>query len=371
LFDENDVRFITTDVLPMLEGEPDFTKAIQDMGMEVPEGYRVRIAEMKYDPVAWTRETPEQKYATTKAVWRYRFVIEPDMTQASVDGIAILNALKRRPKAAKLTGDKTLVLNLNDTQAGKSEGGGTDALIERMDHFFTLAEERISDDKKSLGDLVVLLGGDLIEGCNIFPNQSWQIDRDMRDQIRTMTGITLHMLDRLATKFPTTRVIAVGGNHGENRQNGKRVNRHDNFDQLVAESTALAAGRDSALQHVNFNIAYDEPALTGDIRGHIYAVTHGSIYGKGQGAGPDQKAYNWYKNMAAAHNPIGDAVVLVGNHYHHEVIRNFGTLLFVQNPAMDGGSAYFSEYSGMEAAAGMASWVVSEDSRFTGYEVLR
>lgn len=371
LFDENDVRFITTDVLPMLEGEPDFTKAIQDMGMEVPEGYRVRIAEMKYDPVAWTRETPEQKYATTKAVWRYRFVIEPDMTQASVDGIAILNALKRQPKATKLTGDKTLILNLNDTQAGKSEGGGTDALIERMDHFFTLAEERINDDKKSLGDLVILLGGDLIEGCNIFPNQSWQIDRDMRDQIRTMTGITLHMLDRLATKFPTTRVIAVGGNHGENRQNGKRVNRHDNFDQLVAESTALAAGRDTALQHVGFNIAYDEPALTGDIRGHIYAVTHGSIYGKGQGAGPDQKAYNWYKNMAAAHNPIGDAVVLVGNHYHHEVIRNFGTLLFVQNPAMDGGSAYFSEYSGMEAAAGMASWVVSEDSRFTGYEVLR
>jgi hypothetical protein len=179
------------------------------------------------------------------------------------------------------------------------------------------------------------------------------------------------MLDRLATKFPTARVIAVGGNHGENRQNGKRVNRHDNFDQLVAESTALAAGRDTALQHVGFNIAYDEPALTGDIRGHIYAVTHGSIYGKGQGAGPDQKAYNWYKNMAAAHNPIGDAVVLVGNHYHHEVIRNFGTLLFVQNPAMDGGSAYFSEYSGMEAAAGMASWVVSEDCRCTGYEVLR
>lgn len=370
-FDERNVRFVTTDILPVLEGEPDFAKAIKDMGIEIPEGYRVRIAEMKYDPVAWTRESPNQKYATTQAAWRYRFVIEPDISVPFVDGIAILNDLKRKPKSAKVTGDKTLVLTLNDTQAGKIGGGGTEALIERMDKFFRLAEARIDDDKKQLEDLVILLGGDLIEGCNIFPNQSWQIDRDMRDQIRLMTGITLDMLDRLATRFPRSRVIAVGGNHGENRQNGKRVNRHDNFDQLVAEATAIAAGRDSALQHIDFNIAYDQSALTGDIRGHIYAVTHGSIYGKGKGSGPDEKAFNWYKNMAASHSPIGDAVVLVGNHFHHEVIRNFGTLLFVQNPAMDGGSPYFAEYSGMEAEAGMSSWIVTNESRFTGYEVLR
>jgi hypothetical protein len=133
----------------------------------------------------------------------------------------------------------------------------------------------------------------------------------------------------------------------------------------------MAAERDEALSHVSFNIAYDQPALTVDINSHIYAVTHGSVYGKGNGGDPSTKAYNWYKNMAAAHNPTGDAVVLVGNHYHHEVIRNFGTLLFVQNPALDGGSPEFADYSGMSAEPGMATWVVTEKSRFTGYEVLR
>ena len=193
----------------------------------------------------------------------------------------------------------------------------------------------------------------------------------MRGQIRTTTGILLHSLDRLATKFDKVRVMAVPGNHGENRFNGKRNNRHDNFDQLCAEATAMAAGRDNKLEHVAFNIATDQPALTMDIQGHIYALTHGSVYGKGTGAGPDVKAYNWYKNMAAAHQPVGDATVLVGNHFHHEIVRNFGTLLFIQNPAMDGGSPEFADYSGQSAPPGMSTWIVTPETRFTGYEVLR
>ena len=371
-FDANDVRFITTDVLPALEGEPDFAQAITDMGIEIPVGYRVRIAEMKYDPVAWTRDDDSQTLAVTKPVWRYRFVIEPDTSAPTVDGIAILNSLKRNSRSQKtLQGDNTLVVNINDTQVGKDAGGGTEALIERMDRFLSLAEARISDDRKILGDLVINLGGDLVEGCSIYPNQQWQIDLDMRGQIRTMTGMLLHSIDRLAPHFNRVRVVAVPGNHGENRYNGKRNNRHDNFDQLVAEAAALAVERDDKLSHVSFNIAYEEPALTTDIQGHIYALTHGSIYGKGGGNDPTTKAYNWYKNMAAAHHPVGDSVVLVGNHFHHEVVRNFGTLLFVQNPAMDGGSPEFADYSGQDAPPGMATWVVTPETRFTGYEVLR
>ena len=371
-FELNDVRYITTDILPTLEGEPDFAKAITEMGIEIPNGYRVRIAEMKYDPVAWTRESPDQKLATTQAVWRYRFVVEPDTSVASVDGIAILNALSRKSRSQKpVSGENTMVFNINDTQTGKDAGGGTEALIERLDNFFELAQQKVSADKKFVGDGVLLLGGDLVEGCSIFPNQVWDLDLDMRAQIRTTTGIVLNFLDRIATLFPTFRVVAVPGNHGENRFNGRKNNRHDNFDQLVAEAAAMAAERDEKLSHVAFNIAYDQSALTTDIQGHIYAVTHGSIYGKGAGADPTTKAYNWFKNMAAARHPVGDASVLVGNHFHHEIIRNFGNLLFVQNPAMDGGSPFFEDYAGQHAAPGMATWVVSPESRFTGYEILR
>lgn len=371
-YDSAGQQTVTTAPLPELKHEPDWRQALADMGITIPPGYRVRIAEMRYDEAAWTRDDPEQKLAVTKPVWRYRFKVEPDDGKPHIDGIEVLNSLTRvKRRYPKATGEGTLVLNLNDTQIGKNAGGGTEATIERLDKYFTLAEQRAKELRNTTGDLVILLGGDLVEGCNVYPNQSYEIDLDRRAQIRTMTGIVLNMLDRLAPEYKTVRVLAVGGNHGEHRQNGKRVNRHDNDDQLVAEAAATAAERDARLAHVAFTVATEQPALTMDIQGHITALTHGNVYGKMSGASPAQKAYNWYKNMAAAHNPVGDATLLVGNHFHHEVVTNYGTLLFIQNPAMDGGSPTFADYSGTDCPPGMATWVMTRQERFTGYEVLR
>lgn len=372
-FASEGIQEVTTGVLPTLEGEPDWREAVEAMGISIPDGYRVRLAEMRFDPVAWTRENPDQKYATTKPAWRYKFVIEPFFGLDTIDGIEVLNSLKRRGPSRRVTnaGEASLVINLNDTQIGKMDGGGTEATIERLDRYFDLVVDRAKDEKNIAGDLVILLGGDLVEGCSIYPNQSFQIDRDRRAQIRTMTGVVLNLLDRIAPQFPTVRVLAVPGNHGEHRLNGKRVNRHDNDDQLVAEAVATASERDPALQHVAFNIAYDEPAITAEIQGHNLALTHGSVYAKRAGSSPADKAYGWYKNMAGARDPVGSADILVGNHFHHEVMVNYGALLFIQNPAMDGGSKEFADYSGSDCPAGMATWIMSRGSRFTGYEVLR
>lgn len=368
-------QFITTSAVEELSGESQYLEAVKNMGIEIPEGHILRIVEMRFDEAAWTRDDPEQKYAVTRPVWRYRFAVVKDEQLPMIDPLEVLNSLYRRPESRrtkhKATGDGTFVLNLNDTQIGKDAGGGTEATIERLDRYFSLAAERVQELRDKAGDLVILLGGDLIEGCNIYPNQSFEIDLDRRSQIRTMTGIVLNMLDRIAPEYEKVRVLAVGGNHGEHRQNGKRVNRHDNDDQLVAEAAATAAERDDRLSHVAFTIAHDEPALTMDIQGNILALTHGNVYGKMSGASPAQKAYNWFKNMAAGKYPAGDANILVGNHFHHEIITNFGSLLFVQNPAMDGGSPTFADYSGTDCPPGMATWLMTREERLTGYEILR
>lgn len=371
-FDASSTQYtVTTDIIQTLEGEPDWKSAIQEMGIEIPEGYRVRVAEMRFDPAAWTR-SEQGEDAVTKPVWRYRFVVEPYVEEADqVSALDILNNLKRtRAPKRKASGEGSLILTLNDTQIGKDTGGGTDATIERIDNFFNLAQDRIKEAKNSVGDLVILLVGDLVEGCSIYPNQSFQIDRDRRAQIRDTSLIVLDMLDRFAPQFDIVRVMAVPGNHGENRINGKRINRHDNDDVLVAENAAIAAERDPKLSHVAFNIALEEAALTMDVQGHILGATHGSVFGKTAG-NPSQKAYNWYKNMAAGRHPVGDSDVLVSAHFHHEQVVNWGKLLWTQLPAMDGGSPEFADYSGTDAEAGMATWIMEKENKFTGYEVLR
>jgi hypothetical protein len=361
---------ITSPPVPKVDGD-DWSSVLDSMDFRLPDGYSLRLIAASYDPYAWTRQNVGDK-ATTAPAWRYKFAVT-EASDVPVDGVAVLDRIKRSSKPrVKFDGEASFVTNLNDWQLAKEAGGGIEATIERLDAYFDMTLERAKDlGRHNLGELIVLGGGDIVEGCAIYPNQSFQIQGDRRTQSNLGTTLIVDYLDRLAPHFGRVRVLAVGGNHGEHRINGKRINRHDNDDCKVFEDAARELSRDQTLQHVTFAVAQEQPALTIDVQGHILALTHGHVYGKGKGGEPTLKAYNWYKNMAAAHHPVGDATVLVGNHFHHDLVKNWGTLLFVQNPAADGGSPEFADYSGTDCAPGLSTWVMDESSRFRDYEVIR
>lgn len=367
-------------------GDENYEEIFNQMGLKVPEGYRAELVEAKYDPAAWTRD--EQFYedaagnfrktpAVTKAVWRYKFRVVPEKAEHSFVNFANfwLN-LREKPTEyprPQLSGPGTFVTPIGDTQTHKTvRGAGIEQFLDQLDGFFKQAVQRAISLDGQINELVVPLLGDIVEGCDIFPHQSYHIDGDMRDQVRVSSLFILDYLDRMAPLFEKVRVVSVPGNHGEQRRNGKRVNRHDNYDQMVAEQVALAAGRDPHLKDkVSFMITDDQPSLTIDIRGHIYSFTHGSEYGKTAGASPAVKAYAWFKNQAAGRKPVGDSDVLVTGHYHHVILNDFGSMLFHQIPAMDLGSPEFAYYSGQDAQPGMSTWVVTPENKFTQFEVLR
>ena len=176
-------------------------------------------------------------------------------------------------------------------------------------------------------------------------------------------------LDRLAPLFERVTVLAIGGNHGENRILGNRTSRHDNDDCLVFENAARAVSRDPRLEHVNFVIAQDEPAKTLDVNGWILGTTHGQAFGKGAGR-PEQKAHNWFKGQAAGRFPAGDCDVLVSHHFHHKAERDWGACLWVQTPANDGGSPQHTDLTGEAADSGMLSFVMTPAVRYQDSQVL-
>ena len=309
--------------------------------------------------------------------WWFKYVFVPRLTQIAddvYDHVQTLKSLRRNRKTVKPShsGESTFGLSWNDWQTGKAEGGGTPELLSRFESQTAQAKRRAAELRKigrNLGRLVVIGGGDIIEGCTIFPHQMMHIDADRRRQINVATDMVLYGLDELAPLFDAVTVLVVGGNHGEHRIDGNRVNRTDNDDCLVFENAARAAARDDRLSHVDFVIAQGEPAKTLDINGWVYATTHGQAFGKGAGR-PEQKAHNWYKGQAGGRFPAGDADVLVSHHYHHLAKRDWGACLWVQTPANDGGSLQHTDLTGEAADSGALSWVVTPECRYQDEQVL-
>lgn len=312
----------------------------------------------------------------TRWWYKYKFVprTAPADTAEVTDHQAFLKGLRRnRSKVTpKHTGTNTFGLSWNDWQTGKQEGGGTPALLSRFDQQIEATKARVRELNRigrNVGDALIVGGGDILEGCTIFPHQMMHIDADRRRQVNVATDMILYGLDELAPLFERVRVLVVGGNHGENRVDGNRVNRTDNDDCLVFENAARVTARDPRLEHVSFVIAQGEPAKTLDVNGWVYATTHGQAFGKGAGT-PERKAFNWYKGQAGGHLPAGDAHVLVSHHYHHHAVRDWGACLWVQTPANDGGSLQHTDLTGEAADAGMLSWVVTPEQRFTDPAIL-
>lgn len=273
------------------------------------------------------------------------------------------------------SGDGVFVVSLNDTQFGKAEGGGTPATLERLDKYLFMAVERIEELRRmgrKLGTLIIIGGGDIIEGCLIYPNQSYNLDLSRRGQINTAVTSILDMIDRLAPLFDRTVVLATRGNHGENRINGHRTTLYDNDDTMVFEMARLATERDPALDHVEYIIAEEEAGVYVDVAGWRLATTHGDVYGKGvPGATQDKKAQAWYKNMSAGRDPIGDADLLITHHFHHDKMSDWGACLWRQTPALDGGSEYFRQTTGEYSLPGMLTFVMTPEERLKDEQVLR
>lgn len=300
----------------------------------------------------------------------------PERMWEDIDPVAILNSLEH-PEAEKQSGPGVFVVSVNDWQTGKAEGGGTPALIERIHRSVAKAADRAAELNsigRDLGTLIVIGGGDIIEGCTIYPNQTYGLDLTQSEQIEMATTLVLYTLDNLAPLFERVIVLATKGNHGENRVDGYKTAPRDNNDTMVFRLAKMATDRDPRLQHIEYVICKpEEESAWVDVPGTGWRLgtTHGDIFGKfAKGQTKMLKAWDWYKNMAAARFPIGSVDVLVTHHFHHEEKADWGSCMWVQTRAQDGGSAYFEQFSGQYSESGMLSFVMTPDNRYQDEAIL-
>ncbi len=286
----------------------------------------------------------------------------------------IAQALRHKPRKQQFTGGAVLNVVLADWQMGKADHGGVEATIQRIIDAREALIRRAKDLRKigrGVSSLNVLWTGDSIEGCiGHYPSQEFTVELDRRDQVKVTRRLLTDSLQSWSKHFEEITVAAVAGNHGENRKNGKAFTGiHDNDDLAIVEqvSEILAANPD-AFGHVRFALARDAVTLTIPAAGWILGVTHGHM-ARASG-GTEAKLRRWWEGQAAGRQPIGDADILVTGHYHHLRVADWGGCMWLQAPAMEGGSEWWRVATGQASQVGMLTFVTTEAERVTDLAIL-
>lgn len=327
------------------------------------------VSNLGFDPAVWEvdRRYPVQARAWDAAegqrLYYYKASVAPKL-EFQEDVSEILREVRRKRKR-RVSGEehgRWLVVCLADWQAGKSDHGGVEALLERLYRLRDAVPERVRELKRAgrpVDGLLVMGLGDMVESCDgHYPMQSFMVELDYRQQERLVRRVLVDLLSEWVGLVPRLSVGAVPGNHGERRKDGKAFTSFDdNADLAVFETVQEILSQNSdVFGHVEWLLPEGDMALVVDLDGQKVAFAHG--HQARAGSGPAGKLRRWWQSKMDAGHPVGDAKILVSGHYHHLQVVQDGNRTWFQCPANDGGSRWFEEQGGPTTACGTLTFTV-------------
>jgi predicted phosphodiesterase len=280
---------------------------------------------------------------------------------------ALLAAVaKRKPRTTReaKTGGAGLVVAIADVQIGKSDGDGVEGTVRRLNDLIGQVEDRWRELRKigvPLETLYPCFMGDLFEGCaGNYAQQMFRTVLDNREQRKVLRAFVDAALDRWSLLAPRVALKVVGGNHGEEREAGKSFTTFaDNKDVAVVEDVCYAHSKNpDRYSNVSFAIPNDDLTLTFDHDGVIIGLAHGHQAGFGSGD-PKSKIDRWWRGQMAGQQAIGDADILISGHFHNAFMQTIGRRTHFGCPALEGGSDWYRNISGMDNKPGVLSFVVN------------
>lgn len=309
-------------------------------------------------------------------VWLYQYKarLRKRTTLNGIDMADLIAEIRtdnlNRPPSMPTDDEMALIVNLADWQVGKAwenpspnpDSSATEFFIKKVKQMIRDVEERFWElihSGRNIQYIVVGLLGDMIEQTTgNYKDQEFMVELNRRDQIKVAIRLIKEAVKRWATLVPNVIVVAVGGNHGENRAGGRaHAGDADNDDLLIAEMLADMLGENSDYDHVQFAIPDEDFSVVLDLCGQKVAWTHGH---KSRGKGPtsEQKLFNWWKGQMAGKLKIADADILNSGHFQSFCIKDFGPRWVIVSPGMDSGSKWFWDSSGAISKAGTLTYTV-------------
>lgn len=281
----------------------------------------------------------------------------------------------KRRKVEVLYGDGVFNVVLADWQMGKPEGGGSEATASRVLDGIQAVLRRVAELKRlkrPLGTLQIIWTGDSVEGClGHYEMQTFGVDLDRRGQVNAVRTLLLESIRQWSPHFEKVRIIAVGGNHGENRSsNGKAFTTlADNDDLAVIDQVKdVLAFNKEAYGHIEVIMAPDHLSLTVETAGWILGLTHGHT-ARASGTA-EVKLKTWLSKMSLGRQPIGECDILITGHYHHLRQADWGSVHWIQAPALDGGSEWFRLTTGEHSEPGLLTFATYPEKKVADLQIL-
>ena len=279
----------------------------------------------------------------------------------------VRKAKKSKKKAPK--GDTHFVVALSDWQMGNRDGGGVEEQAEKISNLVEAIPDRIQnlrDSGHNIGHVVIAGLGDLVEGtCGHYPAQQFRIEVERREQLKLVRRGVRDIILSTAPTVDKMTVLAVGGNHGENRGNGGGkgfTTTGDNDDVAVFEQIAeIFSVNNKAFGHVGFKLPLDQLTLSIELAGHIVGFTHGHL--SKAGANAAQAVWTWWSKqaMGRAHKGVADADVLITGHYHHLNVKEQEGRALIIAPSLTKVGEYFQDSMGVKTRPGTLNFTVDAD----------
>lgn len=249
------------------------------------------------------------------------------------------------------------VVPIADLQAGKIDGGGTAALVDR----FGRVVQEIRDKIERAGGaslIVIPVLGDCIEGLVSQGGKLVaRLDISITEQVRVYRRLLTHIVAELAPYGDRVIVPVLPGNHDETY----RVVQQPVTDSWAIEGASAVADAmagNPRFKHVEFVFPEDEELVitlnvgTKD-KPFVLGFTHGHL------AKSPNSIEAWWGKQAFGKQQAGDASILFTGHFHHLRVEQMGSdRTWIQAPALEGASDWFRRSDGTSCPAGMISmWV--------------
>ena len=176
--------------------------------------------------------------ATEKSADLVQAVYQAAHDASLISGAPII--VKPRKASTSRGHEEVAILHLTDTHIGAvTPSFNTSVAERRVNETAAKTQKLVSIQRKDhdINELVIILGGDLIEQTAQFPNQAWAVDASTFEQLFNAARIIEAAILNLAADFSKVTVYLTPGNHGRvGRGKGRQSLDYEsetNWDRIV------------------------------------------------------------------------------------------------------------------------------------------